>query len=212
MRKYKRYKRKFKIPLFIKFLFLLIILFAIFLFKIKPIIFLYAENSVETIVIDSINDIVQYEIYENRELYSEIIDLQVDSSNHVTAVKTDTILLSKIKAEILQAVYMNLDNLEEETLAIPLGNMLDATWFGGMGPKINIGMTALGTAYVEFVSSFTDAGINQTRHNVIIEITVEADILTVFGSERTEIKSDFMITDTIIVGNVPEQYGYINLG
>ena len=61
----------------------------------------------------------------------------------------------------------------------------------------------------EFVSSFSAAGINQTRHCILIEFRAGFRILTPFGGEDREIVSTFPVTDTVIVGTVPERYAYI---
>ena len=61
-----------------------------------------------------------------------------------------------------------------------------------------------------FVSAFTSAGINQTRHRILIEVHAGFRILTPFGGEDREIVSTYPVTDTVIVGTVPERYAYIS--
>ena len=57
--------------------------------------------------------------------------------------------------------------------------------------------------------AFTSAGINQTRHRILIEVHAGFRILTPFGGEDREIVSTYPVTDTVIVGTVPERYTYI---
>lgn len=49
-----------------------------------------------------------------------------------------------------------------------------------------------------FVSAFTSAGINQTRHRILIEVHAGFRILTPFGGEDREIVSTYPVTDTVI--------------
>ena len=58
-------------------------------------------------------------------------------------------------------------------------------------------------------SAFTSAGINQTRLRILIEVHAGFRILTPFGGEDREIVSTYPVTDTVIVGTVPERYAYI---
>ena len=62
----------------------------------------------------------------------------------------------------------------------------------------------------DFISAFTDAGINQTRHQIILEVTAEMRILTGLGGVDTEVTNQLVVSDTVIVGHVPEQYTYID--
>ena len=86
---------------------------------------------------------------------------------------------------------------------------LRRAFFSGRGPSLHFGLAGLTQMEAEFVSSFSAAGINQTRHCILIEFHAGFRILTPFGGEDREIVSTFPVTDTVIVGTVPERYAYI---
>ena len=95
-------------------------------------------------------------------------------------------------------------------MEISLGSLVAPDLFGGMGPAFRVGVSGLGYVQADFISAFTDAGINQTRHQVILEVTAEIGILTGLGSVDTTVQNQLVVTDTVIVGHVPEQYTYID--
>ena len=102
-----------------------------------------------------------------------------------------------------------LDYLEETQTEVPLGTVFAPNLFTGMGPRVKVGLAGLAQMEAQFVSAFTAAGINQTRHRILIEVHAGFRILTPFGGEDREIVSTYPVTDTVIVGTVPERYTYI---
>ena len=117
--------------------------------------------------------------------------------------------MGKIKARLVSGLFDRLDYLEETQIEVPLGTVFAPNLFTGMGPKVKVGLAGLTQMEAEFVSAFTSAGINQTRHRILIEVHAGFRILTPFGGEDREIVSTYPVTDTVIVGTVPERYAYI---
>lgn len=192
--------------------FLWVVLLAVCLLaaQMRPIILEYASNLVQYTATEAINDAVQDKIYQNRAQYESLVSFEHDNTQRVTALKTDTITINRMKTEIVSMVYDRINALEQTTLSVPLGSIFLPAFSGGKGPKLQVGMAGLGFAKAEFASAFSQAGINQTRHNIVLEVHAEVSVLTLFGSQVTEINSSFYVTDTIIVGTVPEQYTYID--
>ena len=109
----------------------------------------------------------------------------------------------------LPGIVDRLDYLEETQTEVPLGTVFAPSLFTGMGPRVKVGLAGLTQMEAQFVSAFTSAGINQTRHRILIEVHAGFRILTPFGGEDREIVSTYPVTDTVIVGTVPERYAYI---
>lgn len=189
---------------------LLSLLGALATLRIRPVMLQYASNLVQYTATRAINTAMQDKIYRQRAEYQELVVLDRDSENRVTALKTDTITVNRIKTEAVDTLYEAINKLETATLAIPIGTILAPRFCGGRGPKVKLGMAGRGFASAEFISAFTQAGINQTRHRLILEVRAEVSVLTPLGSETTSVTSRFNVTDTVIVGTVPEQYTYID--
>ena len=78
----------------------------------------------------------------------------------------------------------------------------------GVGPRIPIKLLPVATADAKFATAFTSAGINQTRHQIIVEVTVDIGVVLPGLRTGTEVTSQVNIAETIIVGNVPNTYTY----
>lgn len=189
---------------------LLVTMGAVTALRIRPVFMEYATNIAEDSAIQEINNVIQDKIFSDRKTYENMVVLERDSENHVTALRTDVIAMGRIKAEMVNGLFERLSDLEQTTIEVPLGSVFAPNYFSGMGPSLDIGMVGMGQMSAEFISAFSSAGINQTRHNIIIEIHAGIRILTPLGGDDREIVTSYPVTDTVIVGTVPEQYTYID--
>ena len=169
----------------------------------------YAINICEDSAIKEVGVLLEDEVFSHPEEFSNLVVLERDSDNRITALRTDVIAVGKIKARLVSGLFDRLDYLEETQIEVPLGTVFAPNLFTGMGPKVKVGLAGLTQMEAEFVSAFTSAGINQTRHRILIEVHAGFRILTPFGGEDREIVSTYPVTDTVIVGTVPERYAYI---
>lgn len=166
----------------------------------------YAVNVCEDSAMQEINNLMQDEVFSHPELYENMVVLERDSENHITALRTNTIAIGRMKAELINGLFERLEDLEQTTVEVPLGTVFAPHYFSGMGPCVDIGMVGLAQMDAEFISAFSSAGLNQTRHNILIQVKAGFRILTPFGGQDCEIETSYPVTDTVIVGIVPQQY------
>ncbi|MBS5149940.1 MAG: sporulation protein YunB [Butyricicoccus pullicaecorum] len=190
--------------------FLCAIVFVLMLSGLRPVILQYAENYMVHEASFALYKVMTDTVYQNRAEYENLVRLERDEQQAVTALRTDGITASYLKVEIAQAVHEAIDQLEKSQIEIPLGTLLGSDWFAGQGPLVQVGVSGLGNVDADFISAFHGAGINQTRHQMILEVTANIQILTRLGSVDTQVKSQIPVSDTVIVGHVPEQYTYVD--
>ena len=182
----------------------------LFLRLLRPIVLEYAQNLVQQTASYAIHDTILHAVYENRAQYEDLVTLERDDSQKITALRTDTILADYLKIQLAHAVYESLNTLEQSELRVPLGSVFFPTVLAGHGPRIKVGVASLGYADAEFISAFTSAGINQTRHQILLEVRAEARLMTALGGRDVKLQNRLAVTDTVIVGTVPESYTYID--
>ena len=176
----------------------------------RPQFLAYAEDRVRETVSYALYDVLSETIYDQRSEYAALVMLERDSGSGVTALRTDSILANRLKVDAARAVYDALQVLEDNSLSVPLGNVILPAFLTGCGPELKIGMVGLGYADADFLSAFTSAGINQTRHQVILEVNAEVKLMSLLGTRTVDVNSSLAVSDTVIVGNIPEQYTYID--
>ena len=92
------------------------------------------------------------------------------------------------------------------TVNIPVGNLTGVSLLMGRGPKVPVKIITMTSSRVEFNNSIVTAGINQTKHQINLEVIVDIDILVPWGTESTQVITEVLIADTIVVGRVPDTY------
>lgn len=188
------------------------IIFVLVLSGLRPVVLQYAENYVIHEASFALYEVMTDTVYQNRAEYENLVTLERDAEQAVTALRTDGITANHLKIQVAQSIHEALDKLEKSEVKIPLGTLLGTDLFAGQGPAVHVGVSGLGNVQADFISAFQDSGINQTRHQMILEVTANIRILTRLGSVDTQVVNQLAVSDTVIVGHVPEQYTYVSDG
>ena len=57
-----------------------------------------------------------------------------------------------------------------------------------------------------FVSDFQQAGINQTLHQLTMEVSVDVAVLVLGDTSGFTVTSEVVVAETVIVGDVPDTF------
>ena len=163
------------------------------------------SNTVNGIVTAAVNET----IYSGGVDYDQLISFEKDNEGKITAVKSNMAEFNRLQSAIIDEVLEKLSEVTTKELSVPVGTLLGSPFLAGRGPLIRVRMQSVGSSSAHFENAFTSAGINQTRHRILIAVHGGFRILTPFGGEDREIVSTYPVTDTVIVGTVPERYAYI---
>lgn len=133
------------------------------------------------------------------------VTFEKNSSGEVTAISSNMARINTLSAEILDKVVGATEN-RTLNVEIPIGNLTGISLLMGRGPSVPVQIIMLTSSRVEFRNNIVTAGINQTKHQINLDVIVDVDILIPWGTESTEVVSEIMIADTVIVGKVPDTY------
>lgn len=179
------------------------ILFAFTERQIAPSVLAIAEARARIIATEAINKAVKERITKNIK-YTDLIAIHKDVTGQVTLIQINTIEINRIETETSLEVVKTLKEISMEKIKIPLGLITGSKILSNMGPSINVSLYPVGTAYVDTSEAFEEAGINQTRHKILLDITAQVRIVQPLLSSRVEIKTSIPIAETIIIGSVPQ--------
>ena len=59
---------------------------------------------------------------------------------------------------------------------------------------------------MNFKTDFEDAGINQTRHRIYLEVNTKVKVVIPLTTDTKEVKAEIPICETVIIGDVPNSY------
>ena len=96
-------------------------------------------------------------------------------------------------------------------MSISIGALTGSALLAGRGPRITVRMESVGSSQARFQNAFTSAGINQTKHQIILTIDVYVSILLPGFTTATKVSNSFVVRrETVIVGSVPDSYTYFS--
>ena len=177
--------------------------------RIAPLIRRMAENQVVNAASDAIFRAVTRQLQSGSVDYGKIIGLQKDETGKISALTTDMEQIARLKSEILRYLDEELAAMDDETLSVPVGNLLLPTFFAGRGFSIPVRILALNSTNADFYSSISSLGINQSVQQIRITFTVSLSFLTPVGISDADVTSDVLAAQTILLGDVPESYIYL---
>lgn len=157
----------------------------------------------------AINDAVGEQLKELQPRYETLVSLSRNGQGSVTAAETNIAMADRLKTAVTSSI---LAAFQEETLqqiSIPLGTLTGSLWLNGRGPRIPLRIIPSRAVSVDIQSAFTDAGINQTRHQLLLTVEADAEAILPGLSSSTHVSSRFLLAETVIVGEVPKAYASI---
>ncbi len=138
--------------------------------------------------------------------YQDIITLEKDETGAIIALSSNMTRLNTLRNGILIRVSDTLETMDTKELSIPVGTLTGISFLSGRGFGLPVRVISVGTVQAEFQHSFSAAGINQTHHQIMLDVTVTVNILLPGKTITTEVTTQVCAAETIIVGGVPETY------
>lgn len=164
------------------------------------------SNAVNRIVVAAVNDAVD----SGRIDYEQLVDFDKDADGHVTALRSNMAAFNRLQASIADDILQRMAEVSSTDLAIPIGTLTGSPLLAGRGPCLRVRMQSVGTAIARFDNQFASAGINQTRHRIILNVDVHVSILLPGLTTYTKVSNEISVAETVIVGGVPETYTYFS--
>ena len=193
--------------------FLIVTLLAVLIYaslQMRPLVERMAVTRVENTVNRIVSEAVDEAITSGKLSYDRLISFEKDADGRITAVHSNMAAFNQLQAEILDIVLARIEQVSARELSIPIGSLTGTPLLAGRGPRIRMRMESIGSSSAEFQNQFETGGINQTRHQIILEINVSVSILLPGFTTATKVSSAVTVAETVIVGAVPETYTYFH--
>ena len=188
---------------------LLLLISVLLNFRLSPILLELARAEIEKRTEHVLGDAIAKELEANHIPYRDIITLTYQSDGSVAAMQTDTAELLRLRTQLVKAALRMIDKEEEIPTKIPLASLLGINVLGG-SPTFPVRMRLSQNVNAYFLSRFEAMGINQTRHSIVFRISIEVYVLIPSHAQSLTVVRDFPLTETLIVGAVPDAYTHIN--
>ncbi|MBQ2739196.1 MAG: sporulation protein YunB [Oscillibacter sp.] len=178
--------------------------------QLRPILERMAVTRVENTVNRIVSEAVKESISSGKISYDRLTAFEKDGDGRITAVYSNMAAFNQLQAEILDLVLARIEQVSARELSIPVGSLTGSPLLAGRGPRIRVRMESIGSSSAEFRNQFETGGINQTRHQIILEVNVSVSILLPGFTTATTVSNAVTVAETVIVGSVPESYTYFH--
>ena len=138
--------------------------------------------------------------------YAELVNISKAADGSIESLTLNSKAANRLKSEIALNVLSDLNRSENYTISVPIGNFCGSEFLSGMGPAIKFKIIPCNIAHIDFESDFKPAGINQVLHTLSVRVDVNIGALLPGFEEISDLSSSAVISETVIMGDVPDTY------
>lgn len=164
-----------------------------------------AEASMRSITTVAVNDAVYYTL-SDKVRYEDLITVEYDGAGNIVGIASNAFQINRIARDAAYMSQENLNKMSESGVEVPLGAFFGIEAWAGFGPKINMKIIPISNVACSFVSAFEDAGINQTKHSIYLEIVADISIIMPSKTRNFASLTEVLICESVLVGKVPDTY------
>jgi sporulation protein YunB len=189
----------------------LLMLFIVVEKNLRDTIFTVAGAKATQAATEAINQAIAEKVVGSVD-YRELIHIVQDNNGRIVLMQANTLKLNKIASDTTLAVQQKLRELGNEKFNIPLGQALGSKLLASYGPLIKVVIVPIGTVQVKVSDDFDEAGINQTKHRLLLNVETKVRVVVPLTSTEATVKNQVPITETVLIGEIPQTYIKLNLG
>ena len=161
-----------------------------------------AENRITAILNQAVADSMAHQGL----AYADLVAVEKDGAGRIILLTVDSVKLNTLRTEILDRVLEQVEGLDAQDLGVPLGSLTGFATASDWGPVLPVGVLTAAAPRAEFSNSFTAQGINQTLHQILLDVTVDVTLLIPGGRAETSVSARVCLAETLLVGEVPQTY------
>lgn len=202
-----KFKKNRKINIYLAIIITILMLFNLFFYifdkRMLPTIIDMAEIKMESEAVSIINE-ESVAVYSESFKYDDIIYIEKDEEGNISLVRADTVMQNYLASQVVLSCNERFKKYESVGVKIPIGYLTNSSFFYNIGPSITVKMRQIGKINTSYESIFESAGINQTRHKIYLNVDMKVRVIVPLKSRDVEVSCQIPVSDTIIVGKIPD--------
>ena len=173
--------------------------------RILPMVLEAAELRLQAEINNVINDVIQDIIYQRNFTAADFL-IKTDGGAGSPVLTVNTVLANDICNTAANKISQRLNNLQAEEVSVPMGMALGLDTLAQVGPRFTFNLAPIGNALVNYKTSFTAVGINQTHFSVWLHVESVVRIINPVHSTEIVVTRNISLVDTVISGVVPDTF------
>lgn len=177
--------------------------------RIRPVIYEVARNEALRLSNQLVDDAVTEYMADKNVDYNYLVMLSRDADGKVTSIETNSLHIDALKAAMSRNISEKIGKIRNEKFSIPIGTFFGEEILVARGPRIPFYISLTGNVHTKIKSQFYAAGINQTLHDITMEVTMQVYIVCPGYNTAVKYQTNISLAQTVIVGDVPDTYNNI---
>ena len=153
----------------------------------------------------AVNDAVYYTLSDQIR-YEDLVTVDRGEDGNIQAISANSFQINRIARDTAYMSQQNLSKMSEGGVEVPLGAFTGVEAWAGFGPKIGVKIIPISNVACRFVSEFVEAGINQTKHSIYLEIVADISIVMPSGTSNFSSLTEVLVCESVLLGKVPDTY------
>lgn len=188
---------------------LLMLLLMLLERNLTQVVLTLASAKAEVLAVQALNEAAEALIAQGVS-YDSLVHVTLGEDGSVRLLQANTAGMNSLASRASLTAQAKLEALQDQTVSVPLGSALGITLLAGTGPRIQVHMLPVGAVVTAYETEFTSAGINQTRHRVLLTMRAQVQLVLPTGASGVEAVTQVAVAESIIVGQVPDSF--VNVG
>lgn len=201
-------RRRFKFKRLFAFVLIITIVFGGFLYYKQVIsrqIFKICADYAYTYSTEAVNQAVLYSLKDSVR-YSDLVTVDKNNSGDIVLISTNSYKVNTINREVATKTKDLLRKKLADGIPIPILVFTGIEIISGYGSVMQMKTVAVANVICKFSSAFKSVGINQTLHSIYIDVESSVNIEVPFSSTETSCTTSVLISETVLVGKIPDVY------
>ncbi|MCL2556462.1 MAG: sporulation protein YunB [Firmicutes bacterium] len=208
-RRRRRFFTKRKMIVLISIVLIVLLAYMFIVRYVNPVIRVLSEEKVRELTTLAINEAAEVILLESGHDNDDLVEVIRNNEGNIEMLRVNTVALNLMAMRVANLSQQRLADLGEQGLRVPIGTLSGLTFLAGRGPDFNIRAYPVGAVDISFATQFISAGINQTRHKIMLNVDTEMSVILP-GVQTFETRTELILVDSIIVGQIPDTV--LNMG
>lgn len=141
-----------------------------------------------------------------------LVTVRAGADGNIQALSVNAPAANRLRGALLARLSGELARTEWDAVSLPLGNLSGLLSLSGCGPAVTAPVRSVSAPQAELRSEFSGAGVNQTIHRLMLDVTVSVRLMLPGGSVPCEVTASVCAAETVLLGQVPETYVSVRPG
>lgn len=149
----------------------------------------------------------------DQNLVSDLFEVLKDSDGNIVMITSNGIKVNALTKTLAEECLKCYSVLADGGIFVPLGAFTGITFLSGTGKKVNLKLIAVKSVKCQFFSTFSEAGINQTKQSLYVKIIPDCQIVAGFKKINLTAEMEVLCYENYVIGKVPKTFvnvsGYV---